>query len=329
MSTQRCTYCKDPITTRPPAEHVLPQMFGTFEDNLTLFCVCGPCNNSFSKLELFLGRDSAEAIQRLRFGLKPPVEAKKIRGRRLVIRANQPGDWFGAFAVLDGDDEVFPTFLPQAAFRASPSDEWEWILASEFSSERLAAYPVASAQIRVAGGSNKELMEVADSLERLGYKFGSRNLTEVPGGEDGKFRLRVEGVVDEPILRAIAKVGFNYFAYTNGPDAALREEFDPIRNFIRHGKPAGFTVVEISDRPILENERGGRRITDGHLLTVGWGASGALPVAKVAFFNAITYVVHLSEKLDKPLTLERSGHHLHPKLRRIEKLSLYRPRKPG
>lgn len=160
-----CIYCREAIETRPPAEHVLPQMFGTFENNLTLFTVCGGCNNRFSKFELFLGRDSAEAIQRIRYGLKPPADAKKIRGRRLTFRANEPGEWYGAYAVLDGDESgVFPSFLPQAAFRSAKVNEWEWILADDFSSERLATYPVGS-QIRVTGGSNNELLQVVAALE--------------------------------------------------------------------------------------------------------------------------------------------------------------------
>jgi hypothetical protein len=301
-------------------------MFGTFENNLTLFCVCAGCNNSFSKLELFLGRDSAEAIQRVRFGLKPPAAAKKIRGTRLTFRADQPGPWFGAYAVLDGDESsVFPAFLPQAAFRASTTGDWEWILADDFSSKRLANYPPSS-QIRVAGGSSAELIQTVEMLERFGYKFGSREVTEVPtGAENGNFHIRVEGVIDEPILRAIAKVAFNYLAWTNGPSIVLREEFDAIRSFIRGGVPTGWQVVEVRREPILQNEKTGGRITDGHLLMVGWGPGGALPVAKVAFFNGVTYVVHLCSEVFGPLPLKIGGHHFHPTLRVIDALSTEPP----
>lgn len=144
---------------------------------------------------------------------------------------------------------------------------------------------------------------------------------EVPtGAEDGNFHVRVEGVIDEQLLRAIAKVAFNYFAYTNGPEVVLRPEFDSIRAFIRHGVAPGWEVVEVREEPKLQNEKTGQRITDGHILTIGWGPGDALPIGKIAFFNAITYVVKLCEALASPLPLKISGHHLHPTLRTIQTL---------
>lgn len=324
MREQRqCIYCRGQLETRPPAEHVLPQLFGTFEKNLTIFCVCGSCNNAFSKLELFLGRDSAEAIQRLRFGLKPTSAAREIRGRRLTMRVSEPGSWCGAYAVLDGDENsVFPTFLPQAAFQASADAPWEWVLERDFGRETTSKYPPASAQVRVAGGSDEELNHVVDSLECLGYAFPSREVRDVPtGADEGSFHINVEAMIDEAIFRAIAKVAFNYFTFANGPSVALRAEFDPIRSFVHNGTPPGWPVVQPSDQPILENERAGQRVTDGHILTVGWNAEGTAPQSKIAFFNATTYIVRLCAKLSAPLQLQGSGHHMHPELRLIERLS--------
>lgn len=45
-----CIYC---LNDRPPSafnvEHVVPCAFGTFEQNLTLDCVCQDCNSYFGR----------------------------------------------------------------------------------------------------------------------------------------------------------------------------------------------------------------------------------------------------------------------------------------
>jgi hypothetical protein len=56
-----CIYC---LQKKPDgefnAEHVVPQSFGRFEDNLVLDCVCKECNDYFGgTLDLKLGRRAA------------------------------------------------------------------------------------------------------------------------------------------------------------------------------------------------------------------------------------------------------------------------------
>src|SRR5262245_4424696 len=65
--TATCLYCKE---TKPQdlfnREHVLPQSFGTFDNNMVLRnLVCEDCNTYFSRtLELRLGRESFEGVDR-------------------------------------------------------------------------------------------------------------------------------------------------------------------------------------------------------------------------------------------------------------------------
>ncbi len=59
-----CIYCGSDRPPRVKREHVMPQMFGTFKDNWTVDFVCDGCNQFFGdKLEVYLGRDSMEALQ--------------------------------------------------------------------------------------------------------------------------------------------------------------------------------------------------------------------------------------------------------------------------
>ena len=48
-------------------DHVMPEAFGTFDENWTLDCVCKACNGHFGRtIELTLARGSTEALLRLR-----------------------------------------------------------------------------------------------------------------------------------------------------------------------------------------------------------------------------------------------------------------------
>jgi hypothetical protein len=71
----------------------VPKAFGRFHENLTLDCVCGTCNEFFNKeLELFLTRDSLEAMLRVRYGLKTKSGRRKLGTNRLVVKVISPGD---------------------------------------------------------------------------------------------------------------------------------------------------------------------------------------------------------------------------------------------
>jgi len=69
-----------------------------FQENLVLSdCVCRNCNKALGDvLELPLGRDSFEALQRWRFGQKPVSELKKFRGRGVRLRLPPGSAWEGA-----------------------------------------------------------------------------------------------------------------------------------------------------------------------------------------------------------------------------------------
>jgi hypothetical protein len=45
MSVMTCIYCCQVGPAPFPKEHVVPQAFGHFHENLTLSCVCGACNS--------------------------------------------------------------------------------------------------------------------------------------------------------------------------------------------------------------------------------------------------------------------------------------------
>ena len=84
----KCIYClQDKQNTDfLKREHVIPQCLGKFlPDNIILYeSVCDQCNQYFGdNLELYLGRDSFEGIQRHKYGITP----KSPLRRRLRIKS--------------------------------------------------------------------------------------------------------------------------------------------------------------------------------------------------------------------------------------------------
>jgi hypothetical protein len=97
-----CVYCRQQLTADEPAEHVIPQGFGTFEPNLTLHCVCCECNNYFGRTFEWAARNSSvEGVLRLNHGLGRG-EIGNIGTKGIEFRINESSAWKGARVVLAG-----------------------------------------------------------------------------------------------------------------------------------------------------------------------------------------------------------------------------------
>lgn len=283
---------------------MIPQSFGTFEpDSFILYdTVCKPCNNYFGRtLELFLSRDSTEALLRLTHGLKPPAGTKQLPYHRIALRVGEPGPWLGATVVLEADQTgngIEPIPLPQVAFRWKGLSEWTFLQESELDeTDKLAAYVGSlpgALEMRVMGPSESDSRRLIDKLGQIGIKFSQQGTFESPIPSDGKVKLEILAKVDATIFRAIAKIAFNYVAYVHGNEFVLKSDFDSARNYIRHATPPERgTLVDASPRPILYDDRINLRQTSGHLITFDWNPAGTGFLAQVSLFNSVTYRVAL------------------------------------
>lgn len=117
-----CIYCseeKEDVDFN--REHVIPDSFGAFENNLVITCVCKACNDFFGReLDMKLARDSAEGIDRFRWGLKS-THAFKSMGRSSTthIEVAQSGPMKGVSCRLipSADGRTFDAEpLPQIGF---------------------------------------------------------------------------------------------------------------------------------------------------------------------------------------------------------------------
>ena len=285
-----------------PREHIIPQSFGVFNPDLTLNCVCSPCNGYFgSKLEWPMLIESIEGARRLQFGLKGTIGGIGTKGVTPTVA--EGNDWKGARTRIrtEKDGTESTEVLPQVGARRSPLDPWEWVLAHELSTEFADRYPKGS-EFRIVGGKNE-----ADN-DRIVQKLIAVCPTFVYGGKmnppfsgDGKVMLHVEHGVSRTVARCLCKIAFNYMAMTCGDTFVLAKDFDGMREFIRNDVGDEMDRVFVKHKPIVAQEIiSGQRGTDGHVLTVEGRPADRTLEMQLALFNTIPYRL--------PMTRNYIGH---------------------
>jgi hypothetical protein len=254
MSDAICIYCLATGVPRFHKEHVVPRAFGHFRDNLTLDCVCAGCNEYFSKdLELFLTRNSIEALMRVRYGLETKRGRRKL-GSRLDIRVISAGEWYGSrVAVARTEDGTTLTAepLPQVGFRKPGESDYNWLLEEELElTERWNHYR-EDAEIIIAGSSEEVQARIAKQLARLDLRI--KKLVPIPSPRR-EVEVFAEPLLDDIIFRGVAKIAFNALAYSQGPRYVLMSDFDSIRDYVRLGKTLRQPPVVVRGGPMLRGD---------------------------------------------------------------------------
>lgn len=295
-----CIYCRNkrPASNYTKAEHVLPQSFGKFKNNLTLIrLVCDTCNQFLGdSVELALARDTLEGQSRVDFGVKK-AEDFKAPGRRSRIRIKiAEGEFKGTFAFRDyseTDGSVTLQPVPQVGFRYRESSEYEYFPLDELPDKsQLDGRNFNLHQPKSIRGLGVEAEELSKRLAEIGIPF--RHAGDVVSSDESISLLcEVQGSIDYIVKRGTAKIAFNYLACWEGGDFVRQPAFDPIRKFVRYGELAPYPLVQINQKPILTDEVGQKRRV-GHLVTIGYASDGGSIVAQVSLFNWLTYSVSLA-----------------------------------
>ncbi len=296
----RCIYCQiekgDEEFNR---EHVLPESFGRFNNNLTLInIVCTECNQYFGdNLDIHLARDSFEGRSRFIYGISRPEDFRSPRRSRIHIKITE-GPLKGMYAYPEYSpvvDDVIIMPCAQVGFLIDGS--YEYFLLEE----------LPDAQYLEDNGFDSSLPNcisaLGASVEDFRRKLEERQI-DIPNlrlQRDGNSRsgsdtvlCEVTGIVDEIIYRAVAKIVFNYLAYFHEQEFLHHEAFDPIRKFVRYGECTEYRLVEARQEAILEDEPiEGQRVL-AHLITTNVSGDGNSIVGQVALFNHMTYRVILS-----------------------------------
>lgn len=329
-----CLYC--PATSDRPfpnAEHVLPRAFGKFESregNLTLHDVCPECNSYFGRhLEQHFGRDTLDAYFRLLSGVKPAEEAAEVGGRRLTFHIDEPGTEFhGSWMSLayDPEREIVMEAPAQVAFRRRDETEWRWYLERDITKERLPEF--RTCQFRVYG-RQESVARIAERMEAIGLSSETSLWTDISEEtQTPSFEMvRIRYEIDDVVLRSVAKIVFNYLARVTEdrlPGFVRREEFAPIRSFIRHGTQPAWNPVSIGDGNVqLADTR--TRITSGHVLVAAWPDPRRSPVGNVSLFNQLTYVVRFADRVPGVWWELDSGHYFNIRTRKVTKMVAVNP----
>lgn len=321
-----CIYCGSTLP-RVGREHVIPQAFGRFHQNLTLACVCDDCNSYFAQeLELSVARDGVEGFLRLQRGLKSPVASRDLLNRRMLSTIQEPGPYFGARALFAPDvmgESLQPVPVPQVGFRASADAEMNWIVEEDLTPSSVERYRGSGIHIRVVASRAEDQQRLIGRLAELGVNFIPKGRFEEPVTDaDNKVWVETTFAVDQTVYRAVAKIAFNYAAKMHGSDFVRMADFDETRNYIRHGNLSIGPLVRVSRKPILEDDSiDGERQTDGHLVCLGWAGYKTSIVGSVSLFNELTYDVILCRKFSGVWREVAVGHLFDPSSREITPLT--------
>jgi len=327
----RCIYCLEEKESRffNSREHVIPQCFGVFRDNLTLNkMVCDECNQYFGRnIENCLGRDSLEGIARYRFGINPKKMPFHKRLKFMV----------GNVDVLKGVQVI-----PLPPDRQRETNELKLISQVGFFNKRTGKYSYFS----------KEEIPTKEELERQGYELKNKEIvfygdvqelvsilekkglnieiTEIKetilNQEPSKIPVLIKARIDRTLYRGLSKIVFNYLAYSLGSDFVLKGDFDSIRRFIRYDEGNGDEFFKVIKTPIFYKEkRFGKRWHDGHIIVIEWDNFNL--DGRLAIFNSIvklTYIVTLCKNYKGVWFPFHKGHYFDPHSKQIREIQNFK-----
>ena len=312
-----CIYCVQVLPEESfNKEHVIPRQLGSFHDNPTLIhAVCIECNRYFgSSLELAFGRDSIEAVYRLRHGQKRPEDiVERFKGERLSFRI--PGNMPAGGAILvpaaspDGK-EIVMLLPPQVGVQVLGESKYHYYTADDLISHGVDLLPAPDQKVKLrllaqddAGGERIRAL-VLSRFPKF-REAGKPPLERI----DRKMLVEIKSKVDRVLARAISKIAFNYMAFHAGSKFALNESFDSVRRFIRYDEVHEDwpQFVRFLSKPLLADETDDLRVTQGHLVIVGWRDFATLEV-RLSPYNSMAYEVTLTQSFRGVWQPIQTGH---------------------
>jgi hypothetical protein len=247
-------------------------------------------------------------------GVKTPSQGTvDLRHVKLAIPDGN-ADWSGVrLELVNGEDGLRVSLIPQAAFFDQAQDRWVHVTMGEIDGGMLTKRPgLKKSQIRIYARSTQEHSAIVSKLGEHGVNFQETGELHPPEGllEAPQMEVEVIFTLNQCILRCIAKCAFNYLAFVCGSEFVRWPDFDVVRQFVRYGRVPPYPLVVPRFTPILHADRPSARQTDGHLLTLSWTESLTDIVGQVSLFNSITYNVSLCRQFSGPIWRQvRSGVH--------------------
>jgi hypothetical protein len=152
-------------------------------------------------------------------------------------------------------------------------------------------------EVKIISNTKEEYEKLTAFLKKIGISLGTTKEFRPIQLDDDKLHVNVNFIIDNILVRGIAKIGFNYMAKMCGPAFACKDDFNTIRRFIRYDRvPPGELreTIEPSNRPLLANDDLNRR-RFGHILSLEWDRTRRHVLARVSLFNSISWTVMLAK----------------------------------
>ena len=279
-----CIYCKQQKSRKEfTKEHVVPRQFGRFESKLATLvgAVCGECNGAFDQsFEDTIGRDSIEALDRVRYGVLPPerYQAKPDGALRGVC---ENGPFAGAHFRWVGTALGLQAAPIDGVLLRIEGEPARWFELPESPARDDARALVAGRECdwKIPPGVDHDKLKAAMAAGGYQFEIGEEIPHSMASGE-------VRSRIDRNTGRFMAKIAFNYLTKIAGSGFVLLPQFDGAREFIRHDRGDWHEFV----RPAIF--QGQRYAAHGVLVkkheNTGWVIAEVLP------FFRIRYQVFLS-----------------------------------
>lgn len=311
-----CIYC---VTDKPRhsfnREHVLPESFGRFRDNLVLHdAVCSDCNRYFGEtLDRALARSTSEGLERYSWHVKPASDVEAFRYGDVLLRLEAPeSGWHNALVrkvPTDMPGEDYIELVPQAVFKRSDGEGVVhvplWDLRRGAWRDDRSIDPCLG--VRVLAPADV-FDEVAGVLAEFDVTFNSVQELEAPQVENGEATIRHHFALTDDLKRSIAKIALNYLTYTNGTELAVEAVFDPVRNFVRFGTQPSQPMVLVVPYTRLGIVRDDGQVPVVHYLTLEHDNTETALLTHVTLFHWAVYQVVLADRVADDLDIRPSGH---------------------
>ena len=306
-----CIYCLENKSSDDfsKKEHVIPKLLGKFRNNLTLnskkgnIAVCNKCNKDFGDtIELCLGRDAMEGYLRYIHAMKKPGELEFFKNGRVSVKLAE-GEFEGAYVHYKYDrssNMLGVCLVNQVGLRRKNTDKFEFFELEKLGTEqemRAKGYvTIGKDYLKILCSHIDQLELMIGLLEKKGFKITRKSKLVFPFLKGATVVAKIISIVDKAVSRAIAKIAFNYLAYTQGVEFALDKNFNGIRKFIRYGVGDRTRYVLLDTSPIFADEiRYHTKKTLGHIVTINWNVPKTTILSRVAIFNTLMYRIIFCE----------------------------------
>ncbi len=329
LSSKICIYCRESegSVTFGSREHVIPELLGSFENNLTLRgWVCDQCNSSvFNPLETRFKEDTDEGIycQMHNFSGSHEIRVRNKNFKFSLDLGIEEKFFNDTFPLITFKNDRWQLlFVPQIRLRGYAKDGFITLLidkvktlsrnGKKFKKLKKLFRNVQSKDVSIfVHGDEDDVQDYENALElvrELGidYKPGLKKTIPFIGDGTDKRRAVVEGeiTIGFDTARIVAKIAFNYFAYcavqSGVPDALYHDNFSPIKDYIL-GKtelPMKEVIIEKpAYAPVLFEEHTHKIRLVGHIVTLANENGNA--VAVVSFAGRMVYKILLGKLPDE------------------------------